>query len=345
MSNATKNSELNIIQKYLNSQSGNVLLFSNNPELIICSLTDKLHVFSSNEQCISDKIDNFLSTNTFQTELSKYGQKFDTIILHDIFEEIKHPELFLLNLDSFLNNDGSIFCSISNFYHITNIVNLLIGKPLQSNSIIYDLDIIISIVNKINMHLDKIFRIHKDFLHEETNIDETLIPQKLIDMIKKIPDHDVSQYVLMIGKNKTIPSENLEFVSQFPKNYLLPKLQNFFDEFTELEKSVSNKDTLISGLENSIKEQKDYTESTLSNKDTLISGLENSIKEQKKLIQGHENSIKEQKDYTESTLSNKDTLISGLENSIKEQKDYIENLSEHIRNLELQLKKLKFWKR
>jgi uncharacterized coiled-coil protein SlyX len=125
-------------------------------------------------------------------------------------------------------------------------------------------------------------------------------------MIKKIPDHDVSQYVLMIGKNKTIPSKNLQFTSQFPKNYLLPQLQNFFDEFTELEKSVSNKDTLISGLENSIKEQKDYTESA---------------------------------------LSKKDTLISGLENSIKEQKDYTEGLQQQIDSLELFQKKLKFWKR
>ena len=104
------------------------------------------------------------------------------------------------------------------------------------------------------MHITKLFRIKEEFLPEKTDLDVTIIPSKLVDIIQKISDYNTSQYVLMIGKGKTISSENLEFASQFPKNYLLPKLQELFEKFSELEKSVSDKDKLIQGFEESIKE-------------------------------------------------------------------------------------------
>jgi SAM-dependent methyltransferase len=300
--------ELRIIQNYLKLHSGNILLCSSDPNSINSFLGKRIQTFSSDVQPLSDYVDNLLLTNIFHKELLKYNQKFDTIIIHNLLEQIKHPDFFLKSLVSILNENGIIICTVSNFFHIDNIVNLFVGFLTHNkfNTNFYDLDSFLTFLNKNNLQVSKLFRLKKEFSSSSANLDKTLIPQKLIDMIKKIPDHDVSQYVLMIGKNKTIPSKNLQFTSQFPKNYLLPQLQNFFDEFTELEKSVSNKDTLISGLENSIKEQKDYPESA---------------------------------------LSKKDTLISGLENSIKEQKDYTEGLQQQIDSLELFQKKLKFWKR
>ena len=345
----SENPEFKIIQEHLNLQSGNVLLFSNNSKLRNSLSSEKLQVFSSPNQTISDKIDNFLSTDTFQAEFSKHDQKFDTIIIHDLFEEIKHPGLFLQNLDSILTNEGTIICSISNFYHINNIINLLAGlyqnhlfdKTLAS----YDLDTILFLLNKNNLHITKLFRIKEEFLPEKTNLDVTIIPSKLVDIIQKISDYNTSQYVLMIGKGKTISSENLEFASQFPKNYLLPKLQELFEKFSELEKSVSDKDKLIQGFEESIKEMTTYSGTSFKKKDKVIHGLEDSIKEvlsstslikkdkiieghedsikkQAKIIEGHEDSIEEQKTYTSTSLIKKDKIIHGLEESIEEQKTY-----------------------
>jgi chromosome segregation ATPase len=199
-------------------------------------------------------------------------------------------------------------------------------------------------------------------------------------MYQKIPDHDVAQYVFMIGKGKSVSSESLDFSSQFPKNYILPKLQEFFEKFTEFKYALAKKDKVIQGLENSIKdimgtgtalakkdtviqgyeesikEQKEYIGTALAKKDTVIQGYEESIKEQKEytgtalakkdtVIQGLENSIKEQKEYTGTALAKKDTVIQGLENSIKEQKKYIENIEEHVHQLESKMGKLKFWKK
>ncbi len=306
----SKTPEIKIIQEYLNSQSGNILLFSNNSEFKNYLSSDRLQIFSSSDQTLSDKIDNFLSTNTFQAEISKYDQKFDTIIIHDLFEEIKHSELFLQNLNSILSDEGTIICSISNFFHINNVVHLFTGQinpnPFFDKTLrFYDLNTILSLLNKNNLHVIKVNRIKQDFFPDQMNLDETLIPSKLIDIIHTMPDYDTVKYVLIIGSGKTIPSKNLEFISQFPKNYLLPKLQEFFEKSSELEKSISDKNKIISGLENSITEQKAYTESA---------------------------------------LSDKDKLIEGYENSIKEQREYIENLEGNIRNHESKLKKFKFWK-
>ena len=123
------------------------------------------------------------------------------------------------------------------------------------------------------------------------NLDKNFIPSQLIDMYQKIPDHNVIQYVLMISKGKSGSSESLNFSSEFPKNYLLPKLQEFFDKFTEFETSIIKKDKVIQGHEESIKEQKDYTELALSEKDDIISGYESSIDK----LTGHINSIESSK--------------------------------------------------
>ena len=230
--------------------------------------------------------------------------------------------------------------------------NHLFDKTLAS----YDLDTILFLLNKNNLHITKLFRIKEEFLPEKTNLDVTIIPSKLVDIIQKISDYNTSQYILMIGKGKTISSENLEFASQFPKNYLLPKLQELFEKFSELEKSVSDKDKLIQGFEESIKEMTTYSGTSFKKKDKVIHGLEDSIREQKtytstslmkkdKIIHGLEESIEEQKTYTNTSLTNKDKIIEGHENSIKEQQEYIKNLEEQIRQLESTLKKFAFWKK
>jgi uncharacterized coiled-coil protein SlyX len=371
--------ELQIIQQHLESVSGNVLLCSNDSNIIDLISSENLQVLSNSDKTISDHIDNLLLTNTIDK-----NKKFDTIIIHDLFEQIKNPELFIQHLDSVLNDSGTIICSISNFSHINNIFNLLIGNVdnnFFNTSRFYDLNNFLLFLNKNNMHTTKLTRVKQDFSSESMNLDDTLIPSQLIEMYQQIPDHDVIQYVFMIGKGKSVSSESLNFSSQFPKNYLLPKLQEFFEKFTEFKDALAKKDIVIEGLENSIKDITGYSGSALSKKDTVIEGyeksiqdltsnavpalakkdkviegLENSIGEHKtytgtalakkdKVIEGLENSIAEHKTYTGTALAKKDKVIEGLENSIAEQKDFLKNLKTHNEQLESQLKKFKFWRR
>ena len=305
----SKDNELEIIQEYLDSVSGNVLLFSNDSTVPNLLSNHNVQLLSNVDQPISDYVDTLLFTNTLGENISKENKKFDTVIIRDLFEQIKNPELLVTHLNSVLNDSGTIICYVSNFSHINNILNLLIGNidnTFFNTSRFYDLNNFLLFLNENNMHTTKLSRIKQEFSSESMNLDDSLIPSQLIDMYQKIPDHDVAQYVFLIGKGKSVSSESLDFSSQFPKNYLLPKLQEFFKKFIEFKDALAKKD---------------------------------------KVIEGYEESIQEQKEYTELALSKKDKVIQGHEESIKEQEDYLQNLKKHNNQLESQLKKFKFWRR
>jgi len=345
-SNTSKNSELQIIQEHLDHASGNVLLCSDDSDMINSLSNENLQVLSNASHNLSVHIDNLLLTNTFHNELSKFDQKFGTIIIDNLLERINYPELFIRNLVSILDDEGVIICSTSNFFHITNIINLLVGNVLHNefNNTRFDtLEKFLQFLNQNNLHVTNVSRIKQEFSTQEMNLSDTLIPSELLGMIEKISDSDTLKYIFMIGEGKTVSSKNFEFVSEFPKNYLLPKLKEFFEKASELEdkleqqkkyteslvkeidsmtdgQSISEKEELIAGYRKSIDEQKNSTARSLSEKEKLIKGYEDSIKKQEKLIKGHEDSI-------------------------KELKDYIVNLEKNVHDLESRLGKLAFWKK
>ena len=343
-SNTNKNSEIQIIQEHLDHATGNVLLCSDNSDMINSLSNENLQVLSNTSHSLSIHIDNLLLTNTFHNELSKFDQKFSTIIIDNLLEQINYPDLFLRNLVSILDGGGTIICSTSNFFHITNIINLLVGNILHNefNNTRFDtLEKFLQFLNQNNLHVTKISRIKKEFSSQEMNLDDTLIPPELLGMIEKISDSDTLKYIFMIGEGKTVSTKNFGFVSQFPKNYLLPILKEFFEKVSE--------------LEDKLEQQKKYTESLVKEIDSMTDGrslsekekprYSHSLSEKEKLIQGLTKSVEEQKEYTVRALAEKDKIIEGHENSIKEQKEYIKNLEKNIHDLESRHGKLAFWKK
>jgi len=367
-SNNSKNSELQIIQEYLDHASGNVLLCSDNSDMINSLSNENLQILSNTSHNLSIHIDNLLLTNTFHKELSKFDQKFGTIIIDNLLEQINYPELFLRNLVSILDSGGTIICSASNFFHITNIINLLTGNIFHSefNNTRFDtLEKFLQFLNQNNLHLTKVSRIKKEFSSQEMNLDDTLIPSELLGILEKISDSDTLKYIFMIGEGKTVSTKNFGFVYQFPKNYLLPKLKEFFEKVSELEDkleqqkkyteslvkeidsmadghSITEKEKLIEGYRKSVKEQKEYTGRSLSEKEKLIEGYKKSVQEQKeytgqaltekeKLIEGYKKSVQEQKEYTGQALTKKEKLIEGYKKSVEEQKKLIEGHENSIK--------------
>ena len=345
-SNTNKNSEIQIIQEHLDHASGNVLLCSDNSDMINSLSNENLQVLSNTSHSLSIHIDNLLLTNTFHNELSKFDQKFGTIIIDNLLEQINYPELFLRNLTSILDDGGTIICSTSNFFHITNIINLLVGNILHNefNNTRFDtLEKFLQFLNQNNLHVTKVSRIKKEFSSQEMNLDDTLIPPELLGMIEKISDSDTLKYIFMIGEGKTVSTKNFGFVSQFPKNYLLPKLKEFFAKVSE--------------LEDKLEQQKKYTESLVKEIDTMTDGR--SLSEKEKLIEGYKKSVGELKHGAKISLTEKEKIIKGYEDSVKKQekiikgyedsikelKDYNTNLEKNVRELESRLGKFAFWKK
>ena len=345
-SNTSKNSEMQIIQEHLDHASGNVLLCSDNSDMINSLSNENLRVLSNTSHNLSIHIDNLLLTNTFHNELSKFDQKFGTIIIDNLLERINYPELFLRNLTSILDDEGVIICSTSNFFHITNIINLLVGNVLHNefNNTRFDtLEKFLQFLNQNNLHVTNVSRIKQEFSTQEMNLSDTLIPSELLGMIEKIPDSDTLKYIFMIGEGKTVSTKSFDFVSEFPKNYLLPKLKEFFAKVSE--------------LEDKLEQQKKYTESLVKEIDTMSDGR--SLSEKEELIEGYKKSVDEQRISTTRSLTEKEKIIKGYEDSIKKQekiikgyedsikelKDYNTNLEKNVRELESRLGKFAFWKK
>ena len=341
-SNTSKNSELQIIQEHLDHASGNVLLCSDDSDMINSLSNENLQVLSNASHNLSVHIDNLLLTNTFHNELSKFDQKFGTIIIDNLLERINYPELFLRNLVSILDDEGIIICSTSNFFHVTNVINLLTGNILHSeyNNIRFNtLEKFLQFLNQNNLHVTNVSRIKQEFSTQEMNLSDTLIPSELLGMIEKISDSDTLKYIFMIGEGKTVSSKNFEFVSEFPKNYLLPKLKEFFEKASELEDKLEQQKKYTESLVKEIDTMSDGH--SLSEKEELIEGYKKSVSvsrhsltEKEKLIEGYEDSIKKQ-----------EKIIKGYEDSIKELKDYNTNLEKNVRELESKLGKFAFWKK
>ena len=359
-SNTSKNSELQIIQEHLDHASGNVLLCSDNSDMINSLSNENLQVLSNASHSLSVHIDNLLLTNTFHNELSKFDQKFGTIIIDNLLGQINYPELFLRNLVSILDGGGTIICSTSNFFHVTNIINLLTGNVLHGeyNSTRFNtLEKFLQFINQNNLRVTKVSRIKKEFSSQEMNLDDTIIPSELLGTIEKIPDSDTLKYIFMISEGKIVSTKNFEFVSKFPKNYLLGKLKEVFEKVTELEDKLEQQKKYTESL---VKEIDSMTDGqTISEKEKLIEGYRGSISEKEGLIEGYRRSVEEQKIYTARSLTEKEKLIKGYEDSIKKQekiikghedsikelKDYIVNLEKNVHDLESRLGKLAFWKK
>ena len=122
-----------------------------------------------------------------------------------------------------------------------------------------------------------------------------------------------------------IDAETKKWILALSKDYFQESIKKKFEYYEDMLEAVFDKEAIIKGLEDSVKETKDYLEKATSLKDGVIKGLEDSVKESKEMKEGLKESIKETKDYLDNTVTSKDDVIKGLENSVKESKEYIED--------------------
>jgi 2-polyprenyl-3-methyl-5-hydroxy-6-metoxy-1,4-benzoquinol methylase len=99
-------------------------LKSINPKAIVYGID----VSQRAEQRASNVLDRFDLVDLDNEELPDYGLKFDLIILADILEHLKRPDLLMLQLRRHLTDEGSILVSLPNVAHFHIRVMLLYGE-------------------------------------------------------------------------------------------------------------------------------------------------------------------------------------------------------------------------
>jgi hypothetical protein len=230
-----------------------------------------------------DYFDKLSAEKSWTNELLNLENNFDLIILDDLLEYVKNPELLLENLSNYLSDDGYVVATIKNFFYSENIYKILSGIMPQISLNSYDLDNLNLFLNQSNFIIFELIRNQSIFnFSSNSNLNIFNFPNPIIESLKKNPEFEVTSYTIKIRKNLSTDIQAKKWIFDFPKNYFLDDLKNKFNYYSSIETAIPDKDNVISGLENSLKETKSYYENYIKVKDKIIDELE--IPNNKKLL-------------------------------------------------------------
>jgi hypothetical protein len=239
----------------------------------------------------SDYLDKLSVEKLWSDELEYSESRFDLIILNDILEQVKYPDLLLDNLSNNLSDNGSIIVIVRNFLYIENMCKLFSGTLPQNNFNIFDLDSLNLFLNHNRFVISELYRNQIEFdsklIYDLNNFD---FPTDMLNFLKRNPESKTVSYIIRIKKKILLDIDSRQWSSKFPKNYFLEQLKNKFDYYEQLEQTIKDKDDVIKGLEKSLNETKSYLEQTIKDKDDVIKGLEKSLNEYKEQINKIKNS-------------------------------------------------------
>ena len=230
-----------------------------------------------------DYFDKLSAEKSWTDELVNLENNFDLIILDDLLEYAKNPELLLENLSNYLSTDGYVVATIKNFFYSENIYKILSGIIPQISLNSYNLDSFNLFLNQSNFIISELKRNQNIFnFSSNSNLDSFNFPNPIIESLKKNPEFEVISYTIKIRKKISTNIQAKKWIFNFPKNYFLDDLKNKFDYYSSIETAIPDKDNVISGLEDSLKETKSYYEDYIKVKDKIIDELE--IPNNKKLL-------------------------------------------------------------
>ena len=230
-----------------------------------------------------DYFDKLSAEKSWTDELVNLENNFDLIMLDDLLEYAKNPELLLENLSNYLSTDGYVVATIKNFFYSENIYKILSGIIPQISLNSYNLDSFNLFLNQSNFIISELKRNQNIFnFGSNSNLNIFNFPNPIIESLKKNPEFEVISYTIKIRKNLSTNIQAKKWIFNFPKNYFLDDLKNKFDYYSSIETAIPDKDNVISGLEDSLKETKSYYEDYIKVKDKIIDELE--IPNNKKLL-------------------------------------------------------------
>ncbi len=203
-------------------------------------------------------------------EISEDG-KFDVIVMGDLLNRVSNPEKLLKNLQSILNEEGSIIFYVLNSTHATirlkeDFSQLQNNEVSNSNEDVncYNIDFVRSIIKKTNYDIVNLERIKAGiFGLKRKNIDPKKINRKIRNHILNESESTTLYYLLKIKKycNNTIKDEtrkNREFVQKCYQEFLRRKADpEGLEHYTILlENNGIDKNKLITMIKDSLEYKK-----------------------------------------------------------------------------------------
>lgn len=232
--------------------------------------------------------------------------KFQFIVLDDVLEYLINPRLFLTQISKFLENDGRIVCSVSNFTNTINRIKILDGDFndmwLDFNEKIhfFSLDNLLLLLSEANFSITDLIRIKIDITKSnQTDLKNYIMPMELLDAIANDPESNAFTYVFSIKPGSSIDSSTRRWISEFSKNQVTEKIDSIFKDIRKTyEKKI------------------DYYNQANREQYAMIKHLEQGISETtehyEKII---EQVIKDKDAYTEQVIKDKDSQLQEIKQS------------------------------
>ena len=128
---------------------------------------------------------------------------FQFIILDDVLEYTVNPKLFLTQISKFLEKDGNIICSVSNFTNIANRIAIFDGDfnnsslDLEGKLNYFSLDNILLLLSETNFSITHLTRITNDDDSNQTT-KNYVIPTETFDSITNDFESSTLRFVFSI---------------------------------------------------------------------------------------------------------------------------------------------------
>ena len=271
-------------------------------------------------------------------------RKFQFIILDDVLEYTVNPKLFLTQISKFLEKDGNIICSVSNFANIANRIAVLDGDfnnislDLEGKLNYFSLDNILLLLSETNFSINHLIRISNDDSNKTTT--NYVIPTETFDSITNDFESSTSRFVFSIKPGSAIEPSVRKWLLEFPKYKATEKMYSILEDIRQnYNKKIdyhiqSNREqyAIIKHLEQGIKEKDTYSEQIIKDKDAYAEqGISETTVHYEKII---EKIIKDKDAYAEQIIKDKDAYA---EQIIKDKDAYAEQI---IKDKDAQLEEL-----
>ena len=267
----------------------------------------------------SDSASNLQILDENNIESSDLGT-FQFIILDDVLEYTVNPKLFLTQISKFLEKDGNIICSVSNFTNIANRIAIFDGDfnnsslDLEGKLNYFSLDNILLLLSETNFSITHLTRITNDDDSNQTT-KNYVIPTETFDSITNDFESSTLRFVFSIKSGSVIESSMRKWLLEFPKYKVTDKMISILADIRKKhEKTINyhiqtNREQyfVIKKLKQGISETTDhyeeYIEQIIKDKDAYAEQI---IKDKDAYA---EQIIKEKDAYAEQIIKEKDASI------------------------------------
>ena len=296
------------------ANNSNTLLITSNP-----NISNNLSELNLSQDTVlllkqsSDSASNMKILDENNIDSSGLG-KFQFVILDDVLEYTVNPKLFLTQISKFLEKDGNIVCSVSNFTNIANRVAVLDGDfnnfslELEGKLNYFSLDNILLLISETNFSITHLIRISNDDSNKTTT--NYVIPTETFDSITNDFESSTSRFVFSIKPGSAIEPSVRKWLLEFPKY-----------------KATEKMDSILADIRTKHEKTTNYHIQTNREQYAVVKKLEQGISETTAHYEEYIEQIIQDKDaYAEQIIQEKDVYIEEIKNVIKDKDAYAEQI-------------------